>query len=71
MTAAASDGRAQRRIARAAGAEARQRHHQRCITQAQLAAAPAELLLGPALGPFSPRSRTEEVAAADGVEGGL
>ena len=47
MTAAASDGGAQRRIARAAGAEARQRHHQHRITQAQLAAAPAELLLGP------------------------
>ena len=60
---------AQRRIARAPGAEARQRHHQHCITRAQLAAAPADLLLGPkALGPFSPRSRTEEVAATDGVE---
>jgi hypothetical protein len=68
---AASDGGAQRRIARAAGAEARPRRHQHCITPAQLAAAPADLLSGPkALSPFSPRSRTEEVAAADGVEGG-
>ena len=70
MTAAASDGGAERRIARCrhegATAASPPLHH-----QAQLAAAPTDLLLGQkALGPFSPRSRTEEVASADGVEGG-
>jgi hypothetical protein len=67
----ACDGGARPRTARAAGAEARQRRHRHRITQAQLPAAPADPLWGSkALGPFSSRSRTEDVAAADGVEGG-
>ena len=74
MTRATNAG-AQRRSACAAGAQARRRRHWHRIANAQLdffgTAAPADPLLGSEEpSPFRSRSRTEEVAAADGVGGG-
>jgi hypothetical protein len=65
---AASDGGAQQGIAHVAGGQARQSRHPHRIVHAQIgffgAAAPVDPLLGPeTLGPFSPRSRAEKVAA--------